>query len=223
MAAHQRNVTTAFEDAVVVNKEWSDMAASYGEDPKTYTPEEFFGTLVKFLDMFDKARKEVIDRRLKAVAKKEKQPMTLEELVNASKPPTFKVRICVRVCMLCCAVLCCFLCCLDVDAHVCLFLRRGVGGARAVRTAIHLLSANFVCGVFCFVCLLLLAAATATHTHTHTLPHARPQNKLCVRLTAFHLHPQTYNANQGLEKVLSEQEKQVRCVVLVANAHTHKH
>lgn len=98
VAAHERKATASFDGshtpffvlsflnskcplfcfaaAVVGQKEWHDLAAAYGEDPKTAQPEEFFKAIVAFLAAFDKARKEVIEKRQKAAARETKRQAT---------------------------------------------------------------------------------------------------------------------------------------------------
>ena len=50
--------------------EFQNLAKHYAEpDPKTVTLEDFFGAIFKFLELFDKSRREVIEKRRKAEKK----------------------------------------------------------------------------------------------------------------------------------------------------------
>lgn len=50
VAAHQNACATTVESAALCHKEWTDLATFYGMDPKTATPEEFFGHITRFLE-----------------------------------------------------------------------------------------------------------------------------------------------------------------------------
>jgi hypothetical protein len=68
---HQLRGRKLLDEAVAMQAEFQAVAKLYAEDAKTATLEEFFGAIVKFLDLFDKSRREVIERRRKAEKKKQ--------------------------------------------------------------------------------------------------------------------------------------------------------
>jgi hypothetical protein len=71
---HKKRCTQIFEDAQLMQFEFQNLTKLYAEpDPKVVTLEDFFGSIFKFLELFDKSRREVIERR----KKEEKKVRTL--------------------------------------------------------------------------------------------------------------------------------------------------
>jgi hypothetical protein len=70
VAKHVLACNKLFQDGQVMQADFKSLAGMYAEDPKTATPEQFFGAILKFLDVFDKSRREVIERRRKEEKRK---------------------------------------------------------------------------------------------------------------------------------------------------------
>lgn len=81
LAKHVAASKQIWSSAQQLNKEWTDLAQTYGEDPKTAQPEAFLSSIAKFLDLLDKSRAEALEQRRKREVKL--LPQLLEKGPNA--------------------------------------------------------------------------------------------------------------------------------------------
>ncbi len=79
VSSHQRAVQQLWRDAQLLSKEWQDLASSFAEDPKTAQPEKFLSDIVKFVDLLDKSRVELIERKRKEEEKRRALPSLLQQ------------------------------------------------------------------------------------------------------------------------------------------------
>lgn len=86
VAGHKRSVDGVFKDSMLLSKEWNDLASSFAEDPKTTAPEAFLGSVVKFLELFDRSRVELAELKKKEAAKQQLLPALLQQDPGAPQP-----------------------------------------------------------------------------------------------------------------------------------------
>ena len=79
VAAHQQAVQHLWQEAQLLSKEWQDLASSFGEDPKSAQPEKFLSDIAKFVELLDRSRVELIEKKRKEEEKRKTLPALLQQ------------------------------------------------------------------------------------------------------------------------------------------------